>query len=571
MAAIKALLKNVNRGVSPPPPALQGEMPCLPKKKFSIVFLNFMRYRYLFLVLPFLFILGCSVEGPTQDAVHNSVEDPVVTQAGEPVLPQQQVGPEAVEDQVGLQEPVAEPPIEFSVVAYNVENLFDVDGVALFDDYKQDEAGGPFAYTRLKFLTKLENAVKVLDALEPGGSDVILFQELENDFTPRSSVEDISAFIEAHKNTTVRAMLTDSWRSVYAGYPSVAWLAKAMADVGMEGYQFAVAPEKDLDSGIAHVNAIFSRFPIVQVSHHEIPQARDITEAELDIGGHSVWVFNNHWKSGASSPEREPIRVENAKVLRTLVDARLEHSPLADIIIGGDLNSHYNHSVLYPDIETGINGVLGSQAIEGEGLYNLWYEIEPEARYSEVWRGRRGTLMHIIVSPGLYDREGVSYVDGSFRIGKLVGLNADAMERPLAWNFAGKKGGGASDHFPLVARFSTVPFEANGPLNVADDALDYERRHDADPSIIPSNLPDGRFLNDESVRDSGKLVGSLFSISAKVVSERPLRLEMDGKEWPAYAPAPHVRTLLVKEAELDLVVSYGYWKGKSQLVVEAVL
>ena len=464
----------------------------------------------------------------------------------------------------------AKQPTEFSVVAYNVENLFDVDGVAIFDDYRQDDPDAPFSYSRRKFLTKLENAAAVLAALERGGPDVILIQELEGDFTPQSRVTDYDAFLQQHAAKTVSDMIVHDWKPEYAGIPAVAWLLKMMDDTGMSGYHVVVAPTKPLDSGIAHVNAIFTRFPVKQVNFHEIQQARDIIEAELDVGGHSLWVYNNHWKSGASSPKREPIRVQNAKVLKALVDARLAADPQADIIIGGDLNSHYNHSILYPDIQTGINDVLDSRALEGDSLYNLWYEIAPKWRYSEVWRGRRGTLMHLIVVPGLYDDQGISYLDGSFRIGKVGGLNADAMKRPRSWNFAGQQGGGTSDHFPLVARFSTAPFEASAPLNRIDDALDHEMRHDADPEIIPGSLPDGRFLNEPFEDDPGQIVDRLFSVKAEVISERPLRLMMDGREWSAYAPAPHVYDQLKSGTEKGMVVSYSYWKGKPQLVVEAI-
>jgi hypothetical protein len=343
-----------------------------------------------------------------------------------------------------------------------------------------------------------------------------------------------------------------------------------MEDTGMSGYHVVVAPTKPFDSGIAHVNAIFSRFPLKQVDFHEIDQARDIIEAELDVGGHSLWVYNNHWKSGASNPEREPIRVQNARVLRRLIDARLKKNPQADIIIGGDLNSHYNHSILYPKIQTGINDVLDSQFVEGEGLYNLWYELAPAQRYSEVWRGRRGTLMHLILSGGLYDGKGISYVDDSFRVVKFPGLNADAMRRPLEWNFAGQQGGGASDHFPVIARFSTAPFQARATLNRTEDALDYEMRHDDDPNIFPESLPDGSFLSRDFEQDSGEIVGRLFSVTAEVLRERPLGLEVAGKKWSAYAPAPHVFEQLEVGSEKELIVSYGFWRGKPQLVVHAI-
>jgi len=114
-------------------------------------------------------------------------------------------------------------PTEFSVVAYNVENLFDVDGVAIFSDYQQDEPGAPFAYSRRKLLTKLEHAAAVLSALESGGPDVILFQELEGDFTPESQVTDYAGFLQEHAGMTVYDMIVREWQPQYAGIQAVAW------------------------------------------------------------------------------------------------------------------------------------------------------------------------------------------------------------------------------------------------------------------------------------------------------------------------------------------------------------
>ena len=66
----------------------------------------------------------------------------------------------------------------FMVVAYNVENLFDLDGVATYEDYQ------PAKYSRAHALTKLQNIAKVVAQFEGGrGPDVILFEEIEVDFT----------------------------------------------------------------------------------------------------------------------------------------------------------------------------------------------------------------------------------------------------------------------------------------------------------------------------------------------------------------------------------------------------
>jgi len=475
--------------------------------------------------------------------------------------------------------------MEFTVVAYNVENLFDVDGIAMFEDYQQDERSDPFTYTRTKLLTKLQNHTEVLQYFNDGaGPEVILFQEFEADFTPRTSVDDFDAFLAEYRHTTVEDMLGDGWRSVYKGIPSQAWLLKAMADAGVDGYHVVTVPSKGMDSGIAHANAVFSKFPITSSEAHELEQARDILEVQLDVAGNSLWVYSNHWKSGASNPKREPIRVQNATILRKLIDARLAEDPHADIIIGGDLNSHYNHSLLFPEITTGINNVLGSQgdelairAMDGVDLYNLWFELPPEERYTEVWRGRRGTLMHLLITRGLYDESGIQYVDGSFDKLLMPGFNIDTLGRPLEWSFAGNAGGGVTDHLPVYARFKVSSGESGVFVDLenpsaGDDAPDFEMPlgYMTDPSV---EFEDGAFLSEIGDADLGPYMGKLYKVDAKILKMRPLTLEIGDAVWGAYAPGDDLQAELAclsQSSTHRLIVKLGVWKGKRQFVVEGL-
>ena len=116
---------------------------------------------------------------------------------------------EPVDDAVDLLEPLT-----FTVVTYNVENLFDADGVSMFDDYKVNSG-----YTPRKLLTKLQSIASVLKSVDGGDTpEIVLFQELEADFTPESTVEDYDAFLEMYSDTTVADMLDREWSDTYAGY-----------------------------------------------------------------------------------------------------------------------------------------------------------------------------------------------------------------------------------------------------------------------------------------------------------------------------------------------------------------
>ena len=471
---------------------------------------------------------------------------------------------------------------DFAVVTYNLENLFDVDGIALFNDYKMDPEKGSSGYTRRKFQTKLEGVAQVLQNVNDGaGPEVILFAELEADFTPESTVADYESFLRAHQHQTIASMLGAEWSEDYAGYPASAWLLKSLADAGMTGYEVVTAPSRGMDSGIAHTNAVFSKFPIQSVERHPLQQARDILEAELDVHGQPLYVYVNHWKSGASNPEREHIRVDNASVLRRLIDARLAADPQADVIIAGDLNSHYNHSLLYPEMETGINDILGSdgdERFQQNDLYNLWFELPSELRFSEVWRGHRGTLMHLILTRGLYDGAGISYIDGSFEKLIVPGLNTDAIGRPIKWNPGGETGSGFSDHLPLLARFKLGPFSATGELSRGDDAPDYERKLNVSEYLGTLDLQDGGFLSDLDDTQLAKHVAQLYRVNAVVKSIKPFRIQVGERVWRAYYAD---RSIIAEEGlpsyqknnagKVRLIVQPNFYYGRSQLIVEDIL
>ena len=81
--------------------------------------------------------------------------------------------------------------------------------------------------------------------------------------------------------------------------------------------------------------------------------------------------------------------------------------------------------------KTAIQDVLGSQGdaamFKGEGkpdLYNLWFDVAPDQRFSDEYNGEWGTLIQILVTRGLGDGKGVDYVPGSFHQVRLPGVNS---------------------------------------------------------------------------------------------------------------------------------------------------
>ena len=474
----------------------------------------------------------------------------------------------------------------FSVVVFNVENLFDADGVALYEDYRPPEEGGN--YTPRHLATKLTNIVETLRLFDRGrGPDIVLFQEIEADRTPNLWHGDLVRFLTDHTGTSVQELLGDGWDGSLRGVPAYAWLFKAVADALPREYFMAVGEYRREGEPVpAIVNVTLSRFPITEQRTHQSPQARGTLETKLDVSGHPLRVFNAHWKSGASNAEMEVIRLENARVVRERLDEIFREDPHADVILGGDFNSQYNQRARFPDMRrTALNDVLGSQGDvlalrreNGPDLYNLWFELPPERRGSDIFRGNWGTLMQIILSRGLYDYRGVQYVPGSFRAAAVPGMNADPVTGlPVRWTFAGEAGAGFSDHFPIFAWFKVV--EDDAPKRWV--SLDNPSR-DADGPTEPVPIdfagarldlaPSANEIADRQPLQGPDWVGRALRVEAVVSGEQPFRVKVGEEEFHIWSFDGELRQRIYSEYapgdRIEFVGELGRHRGNWQFVIQ---
>ena len=425
----------------------------------------------------------------------------------------------------------------FTVAVYNVENLFDADGVSLFADYRAE------VYHPPHLARKLENISRVLQRINGGdGPDIVLLCEIEADQTPETTVSDIDAFLKKTARTKARTLLTgkDRLTPELAGLPAHVWLLKQLRDDRLSPYRVAVGRWRPdpTDRVVAQTNVVLTRFPIVEQRTHDTEGARGILEVVVEVDGHRLYLFNNHWKSGASDPSTEPVRMGNARVLRERLDEILRADPHADIVVGGDFNSQYNQRQRYPEMpRTAMNDVLRSQGDElalqmpaGPDLYNLWFELPHERRGSDVFRDEWGTLMQMLVSRGLYDFNGIQYLDNTFAVGAFPGLNADEQSRrPVRWQFA-DGGAGFSDHFPVFAMFRTVE---DGRRDEWFMPANPSRTAEGPAAAVPAPLPlesavDVSTLPPDREFRTGANAGRLFRVTGQVVSVRPFKLAVDG-------------------------------------------
>lgn len=475
---------------------------------------------------------------------------------------------------------------EFSVMVYNVENFFDADGTALFNDYVQ---GRNKPYSSKKLWGKVRNLGRLMEAVRAEGTEpeIIAFQEFEFDFTPDKTPVNYAELLMQYENTTVEKMLTGRVSREVANLPVEFFVLKHLEDLGLKGYRVAMKTLEDTGGELPekpHVNVLFSKFPIQSIKTYPLEEARNVLEVKLEVDGYPLYVFNNHWKSNRGGVEAtEKVRMQNAQVLRDRVDQILGQNPSADILVVGDLNSQYNQTQIHVSLErSGINDTLLSQGDESimtvygqRALYNLWYELPRAERKSDSFDNRWGTLMHLILSSGLYDQNGIQYVDNSFSVIAIPELNAlEHWGLPFSWHHGGDIGGGFSDHFPLLARFRTVsdnqPKQFMTLQNPGKESPQDAQPLTVDFKNVSAMKPyKGEVLEYLSDAELPEHYGRIFEVKTKISGKGP-EVTVGQHQFVLFSHNRNFRRRLFVFKEEEPIHFYGQlgeYKGKKQFVL----
>ncbi|MBN1307274.1 MAG: hypothetical protein JXA18_05120, partial [Chitinispirillaceae bacterium] len=346
----------------------------------------------------------------------------------------------------------APPPDTFSVAFFNVENLFDneFDGNE-YVEYRPDATN----WNRAMHDRKFENISSVIAAMN---ASVISLCEVED----RDALNQLAEKLDK------------------------------------KGVRYPFRAIIDTPAASNTRPAILSRFPVGHSAAHPVAVAdgfstRAVLEARLDVGGRPLTLFVNHWPS-KHHPESFRLAAATALIGRV---AQLPRG--TDYCIVGDFNSDYDEFSTFTTFglndtrdTTGINHCLGTVRTAGgtrmrplteremitapfPSHYDLWLELNEIDRMSYFYRGNRQTPDHILLPPALYDQKGISYLDNSFHAftweGRLL-----SHGRPVRWRIrrrGAKKyhaGEGYSDHLPIVARFTCVPFRFDTALSAENAA-----------------------------------------------------------------------------------------------------
>jgi endonuclease/exonuclease/phosphatase family metal-dependent hydrolase len=470
----------------------------------------------------------------------------------------------------------------WKLVVYNVENMFDADGVAVFDDYKPD------VYTNMHVFNKIDNMARLMLRYNNGaGPDVLVLSEMESDHTQPEGGNNYNAseFLARYRHTTLLSMLTHEFSDTIADYPSELLLLKGLYDRGITDYDFTVAYAPLENGRPIHVqkNVIMSRLPIMheKTRSHVVEGARPILETWIDVEGYPLVVFANHWRSRASDAQIERIRVQNASVLRQRLDELMAENPRLDFILGGDFNSDYNQSFRYQYMEkTAVNDVLKSTgnelAVAGghpQKVYNLWHEIPVDQRGSDIFRGFWGTLMQIMISPGLYDFYGVQYVDNSFEVDRFVGKNVyPTTMTPIRWNSFGD-GRGYSDHLPISMKFRIVPDKDTSRVKELINPGFTDNEYWAPIPVVARMPVAGEYFTASEIEGTLRTetyFDELFLVDA-VVDDR-FRVVVNGEQYDLWAPGFVVREVLDgrQGQSLRFYARLGMFRGNWQFVIDDI-
>jgi len=242
--------------------------------------------------------------------------------------------------------PAVEPPI-FSLMTWNVENLFDI---------QYPHPSSPPHPRKAKYeldLTKVANTL-----LAAGAPTVVGLQEVEN----FGIMEDLAAheLLSPFNYVPVLIEGTDS-RGI-----DVAYLVRGDRAQILDVQQF-IAPE-----------GLTSRPPL-------------LIKVKLDLGDENrvLYILNNHFTSLAGGEAAtEPRRAAQAAWNVEIIDNLRTTDPDAHVVVLGDLNSFYDS--------------LPIDTLRESGLKHVFDLLPGDERYTYIYQGVAQTLDHILVSPSLW-------------------------------------------------------------------------------------------------------------------------------------------------------------------------
>jgi predicted extracellular nuclease len=303
---------------------------------------------------------------------------------------------------------------EYTVVSYNVENLFDT-----VDDPKiPDEEFLPASekkWDNEKYQKKLTDIARVISEVNPMElPEVVGLVEIEN----QQVLEDL-------------------------------------VKTGKLASRYAIIHEESPDYRGIDVAMIYRKDAFQEISHEVLPvnfpddpefKTRDILHVTGKMRNKKVHLFVNHWPSRIGGDDKtEPKRVLAASVLKKKVEEVLAADPKACIIIMGDMNDE--------PANKSLKETLGAAAPNsGAALVNLMMPDDVAGKGTYFYSGNWNMLDNLVVSENVLKGKGMK-VEGQkgniYSSDWMIFTNKTGDKTPNRSYVGDKYVGGVSDHFPV--------------------------------------------------------------------------------------------------------------------------
>jgi len=307
---------------------------------------------------------------------------------------------------------------EFTVVSYNVENLFDtIDDSKIPDDEFLPESLKNWNTER--YQKKLNDLVRVISDINPNElPEIVGLVEIEN----RSVLEDL----------------------VRTG--------------AFNGNKYGIIHEESPDYRGIDVALIYRKDAFKEIGHETLPvifeddpnfKTRDILHVTGEFRNRTVHLFVNHWPSRIGGEDKtEPKRVLAASVLKKKVDQILDLDPKARIIIMGDMNDE--------PINKSLNETLGAKAPASHAeLVNLMIPDDTAGLGTYFYSGNWNMLDNLVVSGEMISGKHIKVENQKgfiYSSDWMIYTNKTGDKTPNRTYVGEKYVGGVSDHFPVYLK-----------------------------------------------------------------------------------------------------------------------
>lgn len=316
---------------------------------------------------------------------------------------------------------------EFSILFYNVENLFDTRD----DPFTEDDGftpEGELHWTNKRLSHKLLNLSKVIMSASGWNiPDIAIFAEIEN-------------------------------KQV---------LEKLINDTPLKSFPFKIIHKESPDHRGIDVGLIYNSESFSPVEYKYYPLLID--SAALDTrelmyvsgvlnGTDTLHIFGNHWPSRYSGLlETKDLRKAAALLLKSKVDELFEKYKAPKIVIVGDFNDNPEDEALKDILKAGKSEL----PVVDEKLYNLFFDLKRDNQGSLKFQSQWFVFDQVIVSGSLLSAESGFFVKPE---------NAKIIVQPYLLEddkkFGGKKpfrtyygynyNGGFSDHLPVLLQLNSA-------------------------------------------------------------------------------------------------------------------